>query len=289
MAEKADVLLIDRILNSGLLEKAEAILREKIASGEETVFEKLGNVYRQQGKLRKAAEVYDRWAEKYPQSQKAKYLSDLCNQRTLLVEWPEEGFVPTPFHIRENFLPTAFHDELLRFVIDSRERFEPSELLSDQDGELKSGHYPELHNSTQINLKTELKKRFLAEVAKFLPSIGKQAYVARCKAGEPFLLHHGDGNYFAAHTDNYETDNPGITLVYYFSGPEGKFSGGGNVFYDTEMKGNTCDGNSFTLLPFAGNRLVAFPGKHYHGVLPVRMSDARFECGRFSLVTFLTP
>ena len=288
MSKKADVLLLDRILNSGLMAKAEAVLLEKLASGEEVVFEKLGNVYRQQGKLCQATEIYDRWAEKFPQSPKAQYLADLFNQRTISADWPEGGFVPTPFHVREAFLPKAFHDEFVRFVTDSRDRFKPSKLATELDGEWKNIHYPELHNSIEINLPSELKKRFLAEIAAFLPEIGKQVFSQSCATVSPFLLRHGDGNYFAAHTDSYKSKNTGISLVYYFSSPKGKFSGGGNVFYDTDIKTNTCDCNRFTLLPFTDNRLVAFPGKHYHGVLPVRMNDDRFEYGRFSLVTFLS-
>ena len=97
----------------------------------------------------------------------------------------------------------------------------------------------------------------------------------------------GDGNFFAGHTDKYDSEEPGISLVYLFAGPEKGFTGGANVFYDTNVENNDCDCNSFTLLPFADNRLVVFPGKHYHGVLPVRCADNRFENGRFSLVTFL--
>lgn len=288
MSKKADVLLIDRILNSGLLDKAEASLLEKLASGGEVVFEKLGNIYRQQGMLSHVADLYDRWAEKFPQSQKAKYLADLFNRRPQSAHWPKTGFVPTPFQIREDFLPAAFHDEFVRFVVDSRNRFMPSKLATELNGEWKNIHYPELHNSIQINLPSELKKRFLAEIAEFLPSIGKQAFSQSCATVSPFLLRHGDGNFFAAHTDIYNSGTPGITLVYYFSGPEANFSGGGNVFFDTDLSENSCNSSSFTLLPFSDNRLIAFPGNHYHGVLPVRSNDDRFECGRFSLVTFLT-
>ncbi len=287
MAETADVVQLDRILHSGLMDKAEALLLEKLDYENEGSFERLGNLYRQQGKLSQAAGIYDLWAEKFPQSNKARYFSDIFNQRPLSVEWSAGRFVPTPFIVKDDFLSPAFHDELIRFAIESRERFKPSELLEKQNGKWESKRYPELHNSTHINLSKDLKPRFLAEVAKFLPSIGRQDYVPACAAGAPFMIHHGDGNFFAGHTDKYDSEEPGISLVYLFAGPEKGFTGGANVFYDTNVENNDCDCNSFTLLPFADNRLVVFPGKHYHGVLPVRCADNRFENGRFSLVTFL--
>lgn len=107
MSEKADVFLLERILNSGLMEKAEALLLEKLDPSEETGFEKLGNIYRQQGKLSRAAEIYDRWAERFPQSNQARYLSDLFNRRPLSVAWASGRFVPTPFQVREDFLPPS--------------------------------------------------------------------------------------------------------------------------------------------------------------------------------------
>lgn len=287
MTEPADVVMLDRILHSGLMETAETRLFEKLDYGNEGSFEKLGNIYRQQGKLSQAAGIYDLWAERFPQSNKARYLSDLFNQRPLSVNWAAGRFVPTPFLVRDDFLPSAFHTELIRFAIESRDRFNPSRLLEKNDGEWKSNHYPELHNSSCINLASPLKERFLAEIAEFLPSIGKRDYVQSCEAGAPFLLHHGNGNFFAGHTDKYDTENPGISLVYLFSAAGKRFAGGSNVFYDTDLENNKCDCNSFTLLPFDDNRLVVFPGKHYHGVLPVRCDDDQFESGRFSLVTFL--
>lgn len=286
MAQTADVVLLDRILHSGLMEQAEKLLLKKLDYGNEGSFEKLGNIYRQQGKLSQAAGIFDLWAERFPQSNKARYLSDLFNQRPLSVAWTAGRFVPTPFLVRDDFLPPAFHAEFIRFVIESRDGFKPSRLLEKHDGEWKSNHYPELHNSSCINLTSPLKERFLAEIAEFLPSIGKQDYAQNCKAGAPFLLHHGNGNFFASHVDKYDTEKPGISLVYLFSGTGKRFAGGSNVFYDTDLENNACDSNSFTLLPFADNRLVAFPGKHYHGVLPVRCDNGQFESGRFSLVTF---
>lgn len=287
MTEKVDVVQLDRILQSGLLDQAEALLRAKLDTDDEGSLERLGNLYRQQGKLAQAADIFMLWAQKFPQSNKARYFDDLFHGRPLSVAWTAGRYAPTPFYIRDDFLPTALHEECIRFVVESCDRFKPSELLVEQEGKWESTRYPELHNSSHIGLGSALKGRFLAEVAKCLPSIGLQDRVKACESTAPFLLHHGDGNYFAGHTDRYDTEGPGMTLIYLFSSSEKGFTGGANVFYDTDVANNDGDCNNFTLLHFADNRLIAFPGKHFHGVLPVRCVDKRFESARFSLVTFL--
>lgn len=281
---------VEKIIHSGLLGAREKYLREQYKNSHRNlaVFEKLGEVCRQQGKLAEAAELYREWLAIEPASEKAIYLEAVFNNKIPARAFSEKGFMPSPFFREENFLPQAAHDELLSFAMESKDDFLPSMMLCGNSG--NKIFTPEINSSRGVALPSHLKDILLRRVKPLIPVLRQnfmmedlKQYSLRLK-----MLHYGDGDFCKGHTDN-NGDLPGITIVYYFSFPQVRFTGGEFILFDLGAENDRCGQSGFTQIPFTDNQLLAFPNNAFHEILPVSCLNNRFEEGRFAIPIHLRP
>src|SRR5207249_625152 len=111
MAINNDPLFVD----PALLRQAEQScqLRLKSDPGNHAVLRSLAEIYRKQGKLEKAATAYGELFRLDSQDEEAGYLQAVLGG----TEWPlaPTGLRAAPFVLLKNFLPPAFHDNLIPF------------------------------------------------------------------------------------------------------------------------------------------------------------------------------
>lgn len=284
---------VEKLLGSSLIAKAEEFIRKRLADTPDDtgLIRRLGDLCRQQGKLKDAAEAYRRWKELEPDNPMASYLCGWAGLEKAPSKWPErEKHIPARFVVKDDFLPPEFKNEILRHALEERGKFDISPM-SWGYGEKKIKRV--LHDqrrSRQIRLSPELKKQFLDMVSSELPSfrehLGMPEYPVR--EYREMLVRHGDGDFLIEHQDDYHSPH-WLSLVYFFAAPERDFTGGETILFDSDRECATFNSSSFSLFPFIDNRLLAFSGRNHHGVLPVKCKEDGFEQGRFSIVLWLVP
>jgi len=266
-----------------LLEKAATLLSVRLEKEPQNLvlLEKLGDVCRQLGKLGKAGELFDRLSELDPSSVKAAHLAAIMNQRQYLSELPKEGIEPSPFFIKENFLPQILHDDLLSFALENEDKFTPSPCLSKEMGWVVR---PEIRNSSQTPLSVDLMDRIWTFVRPLLPDICALLRIRDIpdKKGSWYLQSYGGGGFGHRHTDDLGGVNR-ISMVYYLCFPQKTFTGGSFLLYDRDASdGGACpDGN--TQLPFVDNLLVAFPSERSHAITLVNCPQTGIRYGRLAI------
>jgi len=97
---------------------------------------------------------------------------------------------------------------------------------------------------------------------------------------------HGDGDFFAVHTDNGtpEIAHRKVSYVYYFHREPKPFSGGHLALFHTRFQGGygTCGRPAADIDP-PGNGLMIFPTSIFHEVTPIRCASAALTDQRLTL------
>lgn len=125
-------------------------------------------------------------------------------------------------------------------------------------------------------------QRLLAHVACWIEALRLSAFNASTVELE--LAAHGDGGFFALHSDTYRSDQTArgdrmISTVFYFHSVPAGFSGGALRLHDLAARPGDP---GLDIAPLNG-RLVVFPSWWPHEVMPVLCPAKRFQDSRFSL------
>lgn len=281
---------VEKILQLGLIRKREEFLRKQSigSPNDHTLFEKLADVCRQQGKLAEAAKFCREWLAVEPASKKAMYLAAIFNNMIPPGSFPDKGFAPSPFYRQENFLSRTVHDDLLSFAKQSEENFLPSPVYYGNSAKGLSD--PEFRSSREAILPSHLIDPLWEDVKALVPALCRNFMMPEFKPNSARLrmVHYGDGDYGKAHKDDCG-DLQGITAVYYLSFPQAAFEGGDFILFDMNKEKDELDRARFTQIPFADNQLIAFPNNVFHEILPVSCPGNRFEDGRFTIPIHIFP
>jgi len=201
-----------------------------------------------------------------------------------------------PFVHRQHFLADDARCDLLDFVLANRADFTPAVVNKGQaDSENRVNVDKRIALTSRVlgPLESMLRDR-LGSVMADLAARFRNDFTADSLELE--LAAHGDGAFFAAHTDlpvglkrKALSDEPGqdrvVSAVYYFHGTPKRFSGGNLRLYrfgaDPAGEGQEV-ANHLTIEPI-NNSLVAFPSSVSHEVTRVACPSNRFEDFRFAL------
>jgi SM-20-related protein len=279
------------IAQSGLLEKAEARLKQKLALNPYDVkmLETLGHTYRRKGDLRAAAGIFGQLCDQDPQHPTAAYLHAVLSGMSLPTREPEIWPWPVPFVRIEHFLPQNQRDRLLDLACDNQNAFEPMKLYKPSE----TGHimtYQDRDVRHQVGLigNPEVDAIVKPRVVDILPGLLPRLQAPPFPIGDTTLqlvLSH-DGHYGKAHADDLDSRIK-VTFIYYFHKQPKAFSGGELLFYDTDLTNRTYNAARYTQINHEDNVLLIFPSPYAHAITPVRCNSEAFEDGRFAVSGFV--
>lgn len=190
---------------------------------------------------------------------------------------------PLPPHLLvEDFLPEDQRAGLLRWALDSRERFRAAG--TDQ------GVHAAARDALSLRDLGPWAEPLRARAMTHLPG-----WIARLKV-TPFeaslveleLVAHNHGAHFTIHSDTYRSDQPArgdrmLSAVYYLHDAPRRFAGGALRLH---RLGAGAGDPGVDVSPETG-RLVVFPSWWPHEVMPVTCESRAFEDSRFSLNCWL--
>jgi Rps23 Pro-64 3,4-dihydroxylase Tpa1-like proline 4-hydroxylase len=193
-----------------------------------------------------------------------------------------------PWHCFADFLPETDHRSLLDWTLSNRERFVPSTL---RGGVVD----PERRISERLRDLGPLTAVFETRLREMLPEIlrrtGSRPF--EVEAFELELAAHGDGAFFAKHSDipigpgraPLGGDGTGgldrlISAVYYFHSEPKGFSGGALRLY---RFGGGDGPDDFVDIEPRQNSLVVFPSWAMHEVLKISCPNGDFRDWRFAV------
>ncbi len=100
------------------------------------------------------------------------------------------------------------------------------------------------------------------------------------------LTNHLEGGFFRTHSDRhepFEAEGRAITYLYYFGQEPNAFEGGELLIFDSHIDAREYTSNQFTKIIPKANRLIAFPSRCWHAVMPIKMTSRDFANGRLAL------
>lgn len=183
----------------------------------------------------------------------------------------------------DRLLPPEVEEALLGLLVRSRDAFQPARIVPPGES---AGR---LH----LGLRRGLVLREIGTFAAVIEDALREVLPTLCeRLGEPPFTparidmeasQAGDGDFFAMHTDDYLSRDRRLTAVLHLHGRPRRFTGG-----ELRMVARSDDGalRQMTTAPLS-NRLVAFPSRWSHEVLPVRVPSGDFADGRFAVTSWL--
>ena len=263
----------------GLLERAEAALRRKLAAdpNDAEALLRLGDLLRGQGCLDAALDAYRRVAELRPGHPKASWLCAVLGGADLPDAPQAPDARPAPFVRVRNFLPPDEHAALLARMLAGRKHFSEPALVGPgyvPDPRTRNNSQANRRFAAEVRLGFEPRLRRLVEGA--LPRLGMGGLGA-CSLDLKVRTYQA-GEFYAAHNDFDDGDlRPReINYVYYLHRRPKSFSGGHLLLYDD-------GGSAFTRIEPEDNSIVLFPSRCFHEVTTVECDPDDFGAGRFSL------
>lgn len=271
---------LQRLLDSPLLPKVRDQLLAKLEKHpqDETALRRLGDVLRQLGDRKAAAEVYSQICRLFPGDATAQRLAHQLRGQSAP---PPKTAWPVGFSTRSNFLEPAQLAELQEYTLAHADRFDPTRVLHEGVPQLRE----QVRKSSSFWEIEPLTTWFNPLLRKELPQIQRELgfeplplQLGGCK-----ISRYGDGAFFAPHIDR----GPGARtrvfgFIFYFWFPPQRFEGGGLAIYDwhpdTRSRADTCT----NLLPNY-NELIIIPADCWHEVLPVKSKEKSWEAARFTL------
>jgi Rps23 Pro-64 3,4-dihydroxylase Tpa1-like proline 4-hydroxylase len=191
----------------------------------------------------------------------------------------QQPVVKSRYVIAENFLPPADHAALLRFAIDSKERFVDSSVSTDDADYRRSKVLYDFPSFAEL---------FRRRIRELMPQLLPALQIAPFPAGdiECQMTAHNDGNFYKLHNDNGSPDTAtrALTYVYYFHNEPKAYDGGALRIYDSVVADGfyRCGPHAADVEP-KNNSVIFFVPHTHHEVLPVRCPSKRFEDGRFTV------
>lgn len=190
--------------------------------------------------------------------------------------------IPSPYVQMDDFLTSAEQQQLLSYALQHEADFVPSRVTTNEPGYRQSSV---IDRHEQVE---EFSAVFVNRLTAYLPYILRVFNIAPFAIGdiETQLTAHNDGHYFKLHPDNgcEQTGGREITYVYYFYREPKAFSGGDLRLYDGRMdNGSYVPAESSNLIEPRNNRLIVFPSRCQHEVLPIRCATGAFADSRFTV------
>lgn len=191
----------------------------------------------------------------------------------------------TPYIVRNDFLPSATVDGLLKHTKTNESRFRASRIGYGDN----AGVDPAIRLSSTLDdlgvFKSTLKNLLSPLAPVFAAELRLQPF--QLKGIELELVAHGDGAFFERHIDTIRTaqsrENKSVRLlsaVYYFHATPKGFTGGALRLHEAMPRENE---EQFVDIEPVHNSLVVFPSWMPHEVMPVRCPTQRFIDSRFAL------
>lgn len=261
-----------------LLEKATELNVEQLANDPANckLLGKLAVLFRKQGRLSEAAEVYTTILELDSDNSAARYDHALFNSQDVSQESLPEGKHAAPFVLVEDFLPAQQHAELLPLVMANQAEF--------GDSLIGSGEYrPETRESQTLPGPRNEKKRFRERVNEVLPAVTSRLGVPPfpIKFVEVKIRAYGNGDFFEVHQDHNKETHREVSFVYFFHREPRQYRRGELLLIDTDTKTSTYTEAAFTSITPQNNSIVFFPSRYYHTVVPVDCPSGEFSDSRF--------
>lgn len=186
---------------------------------------------------------------------------------------------PSPALVADGFLTRDENAALLRHALTRQSDFKRSGTTTGVEG---------YRISRVLFALPQFQALIRSRVARMLPEVVRRFRGREFKPGriEVQLTAHNDGHFYKIHSDNGSPTTAGrvLTYVYYFCHEPRRFRGGELRIYESVARngqwrpGRTC----YEIAPH-NNRIVFFPARYLHEVLPVVCPSRRFEDGRFTI------
>ena len=249
------------------------------------VWLRLAELYRETGKLSKAANAYETLISITGSNNRYKRIIDILKHRPLALKTITPEVREAAFLFIEDFLNPEELQIIENTIIHKHNLFKDSEIVKEHktvvDESLRSSksvspiHFPETEQLIQQKIENQLPTIFShLEVEAFQHS-----------KIEMQLSRYQDGDFFKLHQDRKignTTEDRLITFVYYFYKEPKCFEGGDLYLYDTSPDGGQYR-MSFTLFEPKRNSIIFFPSHIYHRVSTVTSSSKSPLEGRFTI------
>lgn len=272
-------------MSSLTLETISAVTKLTLARGGLSPDQALGlaNRFRQLGALSEARAIV-RAAGSQAESPALGALQRVLEEQDVGPPAPNVA-LPAPFLIRDGFLSSAATTRLVEITRDRHRDFVSSAV---HDGDYEGVDTRTRRSEVLIDV-AQVRAMFLPELSSAIADIA----LARLLGSAPIkrnrielqLTHHGNGAFFAPHSDSGKSINQSrkVSYVYYFDVGPRTFSGGGLRLFDSSPIDGRWSTESWTLINPLNNRLVLFPSHWPHEVELVEQDSPDWEGGRFSI------
>ena len=185
----------------------------------------------------------------------------------------------------DDFLGPDEHHDMLAFVLRERDRFEPSTVEGRKDVGRRNSVI--MHFSHQAHARL-LGNRILVWLPVILKALGRPMFPLGAVESQLTASNHGD--YYRAHLDSGDPsmERRELSCVYYFHRQPKGFAGGALRLHDAfESAEGLVPAGTFQEIEPESNRLVVFPSRTYHELMPIRCPSRDFADGRFAITTWL--
>lgn len=247
----------------------------------------VGEQCRQIGAHCEAGRIYDRITKIDPKNTHAQRLRSI-----LLGEfspnWSKEPG-PVPFVQLRNLLCDEARKFYLEQALRDLDKFEDAEVYS------SAAHTPAPNKNLRRGkvLATDhvptYQKRFLPHLKSIVQSENILARLGITNIPnlrfEVQVTSYSDREFFARHVDDGTPSLKGrkVSYVYYMRRPEGEFTGGDLLLYDSATALNNQSMSRYTRVRPLDNSIVFFLSSSAHEVLPTFVKNGNREDGRFSI------
>ncbi|MEM7134229.1 MAG: 2OG-Fe(II) oxygenase [Chloroflexota bacterium] len=243
---------------------------------------RLGNVYRQQGKLERACEEIRQLRTLQPDHHDAAWIESILSMQELGIQSPSERNQPAPFVQIPNFLPDEICSSIWQIISEHEEQFSNS-LVYDplEEGDLRSSHV--LYETQLGSIKEAFLEQIHSTLQTLFPHLGHHPFTPT--RTELQLTMHLDGDYFTLHRDRGSVGKAigrNVTFVYYFHSEPRRFTGGDLLLFDSAEKIN-FPGKNYTRVFPTNNSVIFFPSWAFHQVTPLHIETDCYKDGRFTL------
>lgn len=269
----------EAMFDSGILDSAGAALEARVAAdgADAGALSTLGQIYRKQGALDRAAEAYARLRLLCPRDGIAAWMDAVLHDRALPP--PPGALRPAPFVIIRNALPPDLHASLLPFVLATKpEDFAPS-LVG------MNTYRPEFRTSLCVEHADSLLAAFVDHVTPMFGALPERLALPPFEIVyvERRMRAYRDGHFFDVHADDKNEATRGrlVSYVYFFHREPRAYSGGDLILFDTDIDEQKPSMTSFTRIVPRDNMLLLFPSAYFHAVVPVRCASGDIADSRF--------
>jgi len=194
--------------------------------------------------------------------------------------------VPPPHALIRNFMTEAELDQVLAFTLTHAHAFQDAGTYeAPKPGESTKGRRSRILDGPANGAMAALiQPKLQALMPKLWPQLGMSPLLLRNL--ECQITAHGDGDYFAIHTDNSppEIAYRRISYVHYFHREPKQFSGGHLCLYNTLLQdGYSKCGQLAADIDPPRNGLMIFPTHIYHRVSPIQSASGALTDQRLTL------